>query len=50
MVRIIVGNLMYVACGKKSIEDIENLFVARNREDGGITAPACGLYLKEVFY
>ncbi len=50
MVRIMVGNLMYVGCGKMTLEDIESLFSNLDRTTGGITAPACGLYMKEVYY
>lgn len=50
MVRIIVGNLMYIGCGKKTEEDLKDLFVSLDRTLGAVTAPACGLYMKEVYY
>ncbi len=50
MVRIIVGNLMYIGCGKMTEEELTDLFVNLDRTTGAVTAPACGLYMKEVFY
>lgn len=50
MVRIIVGTLIYVSEGKRSLEDIENAVNGGEREMAGKTLPACGLYLNRVFY
>lgn len=50
MVRIIVGTLVYVGIGRISPDDIEDIISSRNRDRAGITAPAKGLCLKEVFY
>lgn len=50
MVRIIVGNLMYIGCGKMTEEELKELFVNLDRTTGAVTAPASGLYMKEVFY
>ncbi len=50
MVRIIVGNLIYVGMNKIRIEDIENILNSCDRRNSGITAPPQGLYLKKIFY
>lgn len=50
MVRIIVGTLIYVSEGKRSLEDIEKAIQGGDRELAGKTLPACGLYLNRVFY
>ena len=50
MVRIIVGTLIYVSEGKRSLEDIEKAVQGGERGLAGKTLPACGLYLNRVFY
>jgi len=50
MVRIISGTLLYVGCGKIKVYDIPCIIESKDRRRAGITAPASGLYLKEVFY
>ena len=50
MVRIIVGTLIDVGKGKKAPAEIEKIIESKKRENAGPTAPACGLYLKEVYY
>lgn len=50
MVRIMTGTLLAVAEGKLSADDISGIIDSRDRNKAGITAPPCGLYLKEVFY
>ena len=50
MVRIMVGTLLRVQQGKFSPEDIPAILEARDRKAAGPTAPACGLYLNQVFY
>ncbi len=50
MVRIIVGTLLDVGVGKKSVQDVENILDAKNRLIAGPTAPSNGLMLWEVFY
>ncbi len=49
MVRIMAGTLVQIGGGiiRESAADI---IKSRNRERAGITAPACGLRLEEVFY
>ena len=50
MVRIIVGTLVYVGCGKLSEDDIAELIEKKDRRLLGITAPPQGLALVEVNY
>ncbi len=50
MVRNIVGTLLYVGCGKLSAEEIPAILNSKDRTLAGVTAPALGLILKEVFY
>jgi tRNA pseudouridine38-40 synthase len=50
MVRNIVGTLVEIARGKRPPEEMQEIIESRDRNTAGITAPACGLYLKEVKY
>jgi tRNA pseudouridine38-40 synthase len=50
MVRNLVGTLLYVGCGKLSAEEIPAILESKDRTRAGITAPAHGLLLKEVYY
>jgi tRNA pseudouridine38-40 synthase len=50
MVRALVGTLLEVGKGKKSIADFEDIIVAKDRKKAGAQAPAEGLFLVEVGY
>jgi len=50
MVRIMVGTLVEIGMGKRSVRDVETLLREGRREGAGCTAPAQGLCLKEVWY
>lgn len=50
MVRNIVGLLIEIGEGKRKSEDVYEILKTEDRTEAGITAPACGLYLKDVFY
>ena len=50
MVRIIVGTLLYVGCGKIDEANITEIILSRDRERSGITAASMGLYLASVNY
>lgn len=50
MVRNIVGMLIEIGEGKYKSEDIIKILNAKDRKQAGICAPACGLYLKNVYY
>lgn len=50
MVRNIVGLLIEIGEGKRKSEDIYRILEKEDRKEAGKTAPASGLYLKDVFY
>lgn len=50
MVRNIVGTLRFIGNKKWPPEKIVEILLAKNRAIAGPTAPACGLYFKEVLY
>ena len=50
MVRIIAGTLAYVGSGKIAPCEMSEIIESKCRERAGITAPAHGLCLKEVYY
>ncbi|MBR6690165.1 MAG: tRNA pseudouridine(38-40) synthase TruA [Bacilli bacterium] len=50
MVRNIVGMLIEIGEGKHKSEDIITIMKMKDRTKAGICAPACGLYLKDVYY
>ena len=50
MVRIIAGTLLEVGRGAMPPEEIEAVINSHDRTRAGSTAPACGLYLKNVIY
>ena len=50
MVRIIAGTLVFAGNGKINWEEMDEIIASCDRKRAGITAPACGLYLSEVFY
>ena len=50
MVRIIAGTLVFAGNGKINPDDIPDIIASKERKRAGITAPAHGLYLTEVFY
>lgn len=50
MVRIIAGTLVYAGSGRIEPSQMEEIINSKCRERAGITAPAHGLCLKEVYY
>ena len=50
MVRNMVGLLIEIGEGKRNPEDIIDILKHEDRIFAGKTAPACGLYLRNVFY
>jgi tRNA pseudouridine38-40 synthase len=50
MVRILAGTLLEVGRGTRDATGIGETLGARDRSRAGHTAPACGLYLKEVYF
>jgi tRNA pseudouridine38-40 synthase len=50
MVRVLVGTMLEVGGGRRSVEDFETLLGGAPRSRAGETAPAHGLYLASVRY
>lgn len=50
MVRNLVGTLAYIGAGKLPPDIIDQIFTEKKRALGGMTAPAHGLYLKNLLY
>lgn len=50
MVRNIVGLLIDVGLGKIKSEDVIDILNAEDRTKASLCAPACGLYLNDVYY
>ena len=50
MVRNMVGLLIEIGSNKKTIDCVKSILEAEDRTLSGITAPSCGLYLKNVKY
>ena len=50
MVRMMVGVLVYAGVGKLTATQVAEMVAGRGDKQDGFTAPACGLYLKEVYY
>lgn len=50
MVRIMVGTLLEIQCGKLPTGAIPQVLESRDRAQAGVTAPAHGLYLHKVYY
>jgi tRNA pseudouridine38-40 synthase len=47
---VLVGTMLEVAGGRRSLSDFVSLLEGRPRDAAGPTAPACGLYLAGVGY
>jgi tRNA pseudouridine38-40 synthase len=50
MVRVLVGTMLDVACGRRSVEDFARLVTGAPRSEAGETMPAHGLHLVSVAY
>ena len=50
MNRVLVGTMLEVAGGRRSLADFERLLTGRPRAEAGATAPPHGLYLAAVRY
>jgi tRNA pseudouridine38-40 synthase len=50
MVRVVVGTMLEVGAGRRSVDDFAALLEGTTRERAGETAPAHGLYLASVRY
>ena len=50
MVRAIVGTMIEVGLGKKTVEDFRKIIESKKRSEAGLSVPAKGLFLTEVCY
>jgi tRNA pseudouridine38-40 synthase len=50
MIRVLVGTMLEVGAGKRTVEDFRELLEGTTRERAGETAPAHGLYFTGVTY
>ncbi|UQS83970.1 tRNA pseudouridine(38-40) synthase TruA [Bombilactobacillus thymidiniphilus] len=50
MVRIMVATLLDIGNGRRDVHDFLRLYEVKDRQQARLTAPASGLYLKQVFY
>jgi tRNA pseudouridine38-40 synthase len=50
MVRILLGTMLEVSSGRRSLDDFTQLLTGASRSDTGDTAPPHGLYLESVSY
>ena len=50
MVRILVATLLEIGNGRRDVHDFLRLYEVKDRQQARSTAPASGLYLKEVYY
>lgn len=50
MVRNIVGTLLDVGKGRTSVAEFNTILAAKDRASAGVTAPAHGLFLKQIYY
>jgi tRNA pseudouridine38-40 synthase len=50
MVRILVGTMLEVADGSRSLANFERLLEGAERPDAGVTAPPDGLFFVRVDY
>ena len=50
MVRNIAGTLVEVGLGKRSVPDIQEILLSKDRSQAGATAPPHGLFLMDVAY
>ncbi|MEX1376571.1 MAG: tRNA pseudouridine(38-40) synthase TruA [Eubacteriales bacterium] len=50
MVRIIAGTLVEMGTGQRDCTKMKEIIAEKNRLSAGITAPAGGLYLMEIYY
>lgn len=50
MVRILTGTLLEIGSGSLELESIDEIFESGVRSEAGITVPAQGLFLDEVYY
>jgi tRNA pseudouridine38-40 synthase len=50
MIRNLTGTIWMVGQGEITPSDFKNIFIAKDRNAAGPTAPPCGLFLERVYY
>lgn len=50
MVRAVVGTLLEIGTGKRTVQDLQEIIESKNRSDAGNSVPAYALFLKEITY
>ncbi|MDE2769808.1 MAG: tRNA pseudouridine(38-40) synthase TruA [Bacteroidota bacterium] len=50
MVRALVGTLLEIGRGKRSVQDMKRILATQDRRESGVAAPAYGLVLEHVKY
>lgn len=50
MIRILMGTLLEVGMGERSVDSIPQIIAAKDREQAGALVPGKGLVLEQVFY
>jgi tRNA pseudouridine38-40 synthase len=50
MVRAMVGTLLEIGRGKRSVQDMKRILATQDRRESGVAAPAYGLVLDQVTY
>ena len=50
MVRALVGTLLEIGRGKRSVQDLKRILATQDRRESGVAAPAYGLVLEHVMY
>lgn len=50
MVRNIVGTLLDAGKGRTTVAEFKTILAAKDRASAGVTAPAHGLFLKQIYY
>ncbi len=50
MIRVLIGTMLEVGTGKRSLDDFAALLTGRPREEAGVTAVPHGLYFTSVDY
>ena len=50
MVRILAGTLIDIGQGRRQPLELDAILTGRDRRLAGLTAPACGLFLEQIYY
>ncbi len=50
MVRAVVGTLLQIGLGKRTVQDMHRVIKSQDRSEAGASVPAHGLYLTRILY